>query len=142
MNKIDIEKAEINNVDLTVESGFGLNGANTQLFSIFKNDYNFCIQEKRQKACRICHNILYFTPSFHSHLIIVNAPSLKMNKIEMIINYSLVYEGLMTFNNCILGKNFPTSIKTYQIINYPKFLFILFDLRSYEQLKKNKKLLY
>ena len=41
-NKIDIEKTEINNIDLTVENGFGLNGAIVQLFSIFKNDYNFC----------------------------------------------------------------------------------------------------
>ena len=140
-NKIDIEKTEINNIDLTVESGFGLNGAIVQLFSIFKNDYNFCIQEKRQETCQICNNILDFAPSFHSHLIIIDEPSLKMNNIEMIINYSLVYDGLMTCNKYNLGKNFPTSRITYQIITYPKFLFILFDLRSYEQLKKNKNLL-
>ena len=59
----------------------------------------------------------------------------------MIINYPLVYDGLMTCNKCNLGKNFPSSRITYQIITYPKFLFILFDLRSYEQLKKNKNLL-
>ena len=61
-----------------------------------------------------------------------------MNNIEMNIYYSLVYDGLATFNICNLGDNFPTARITYQIINYPQFLFVLFDMRSYHRLKQKK----
>ena len=48
-NKIDIERTEINNVNNIVESGFGSNDIIVQLFSIFKNEEDFCILEKRQR---------------------------------------------------------------------------------------------
>ena len=40
---------------------------------------------------------------------------------------------------CNLGDNFPTCNIFYTVSNYPKFLFVLFDLRSYSQLKLNYK---
>ena len=59
----------------------------------------------------------------------------------MNIYYSLVYDGLMPCNNCNLGNNFPTARITYQIISYPNFLFILFDMRSYQHLKQKRDLI-
>ena len=64
-----------------------------------------------------------------------------MNNIEMNIYYSLVYDGLATCNICNLGDNFPTARITYQIVNYPQFLFVLFDMRSYHGLKQKKELI-
>ena len=140
-NKIDVERTEINNIDNVVNSGFGLNGAIVQLFAIFKNEENFCIKEKRQEVCQICNNIKEFEPSFHSHLIIIDEAGLNMNTIELNIYYSLVYEGLMPCNKCKLGINFPSARITYEIVNYPKFLFVLFDMRSYQHLKLKKDLI-
>ena len=64
-----------------------------------------------------------------------------MGNIELNIHYSLVYDGLTPCNKCNLGSNFPTRRILYQIISYPKFLFILFDLRSYLQLKEKNNLI-
>ena len=64
-----------------------------------------------------------------------------MNIIELTISYSLVYNGLIPYDKFNLGNNFPTSRIIYEIISYPKFLFILFDMRSYEQLKRKKELM-
>ena len=139
-NKIDIERTEINNSENIVQSGFGINGAVVQLFSIFKNDKNFCIEERRKEICQICNNIREFDPTFHSHLIIIDEGGLNLNSIELNISYSLVYDGLTPCDKCNLGNNFPTSRIIYEIISYPKFLFILFDMRSYEQLKRKKSL--
>ena len=58
-----------------------------------------------------------------------------MNSIELNIYYSLVHEGLMPSNKCKLGINFPSARITYEILNYPKFLFVLFDMSSYQHLK-------
>ena len=140
-NKIDIERTEINNSENIVQNGFGINGAVVQLFSIFKNDKNFCIEERRKEICQICNNIREFDPTFHSHLIIIDEGGLNLNSIELNISYSLVYDGLMPCDKCNLGNNFPTSRIIYEIISYPKFLFILFDMRSYEQLKRKKELM-
>ena len=46
----------------------------------------------------------------------------------------------MVCYKCNLGKNFSSSRISYQILNYPKFLFILFDNSSYNQLLNNKEL--
>ena len=139
--KIDIERTEINNSDNIAQSGFGNNGAIVQLFSIFKNNEEFCIKEKRQEICQICNNIKEFESSYHSHLIIIDEAGLNMNNIELNIYYSLVYDGLMPCNDCNLWNNFPTARITYQIISYPHFLFILFDMRSYQHLKQKRDLI-
>ena len=80
-----------------------------------------------------------FIPSFHSHLIIIDENGLNMGNIELNIQYSLVYDGLTPCNKCNLGNNFPTCRILYQIISYPKFLFVLFDLRSFISSVKRKK---
>ena len=64
-NKIDIERTEINNINNIAESGFGINGMIVQLFSIFKNNQHFCIEEERQEICQIRNNIKKFNPSLH-----------------------------------------------------------------------------
>ena len=47
----------------------------------------------------------------------------------------------MICDKCNLGSNFPTSRVSYKIINYPKFLFVLFDFRSYYQLDQTQEAL-
>ena len=140
-NKIDIKRTEINNINNIVESGYGKNGTIVQLFSIFKYNKHFYISEERQEICQICNNIKCFKPTLHSHLIIIYENWLNLKNIEMNLQYTLVYDELMVCERCNLGKNFPSSRITYQILNYPQFLFILFDLRSYNQLLQNKEAL-
>ena len=77
-HKIDIERTEINNINIILESGFGIDGAIIQLFSIFKNNKHFCISEERQEIYQICNNIKCFKNTLHSHLIIIDENGLNL----------------------------------------------------------------
>ena len=58
--------------------------------------------------------------------------------INKIILYNLIYEDLTKCKKYNLGKNYYSSCRIfYNIINFHKYLLILFDLRSYYQLKVN-----
>lgn len=48
------------------------------------------------------------------------------------VKYVIIVKNLMKLN---FGDNFNTCRIYYNITKYPKYLFILFDLRSYHQLK-------
>ena len=109
-----------------------------QLFSIFKNSDIFCIKEHREEYCQIWNNIKIYPHNLHNHFIIIDEQGLSLNSIEDNLNVSLVYDGLMIYEKCNFGKAYPTSRIYYYIDQYPKFLFVLFDLGSYMQLLSNK----
>ena len=137
-NKIDIEQTEINNNNNIINNGFGMNGFICQLFSNFKNSDIFCIKEHREEHCQICNNIKIYRHNLHNHFIIIDEQGLSLNSIEDNLNVSLVYDGLMLCEKCNFGQAYPTSRIYYYIDQYPKFLFVLFDLGSYMQLLSNK----
>ena len=62
---------------------------------------------------------------------------MKYNSINKITLYNMIYEGLTNCKKCNLGENYPTCRIFYNITKFPKYLFILFDQRSYSQLKVN-----
>ena len=67
---------------------------------------------------------------------------MKFNNIQNILSYNLIFNGLTNCENCNLGDNFPTCNIFYTVSNYPNFMFILFDLPSYSQMKINYKEIY
>ena len=74
----------------------------------------------------------------HNHLLVINEFTVKIKNIETIFSYSLIYDGLTNCEICNLGENTPSCRIYYNIINYPKYLFILFDFSSYTQILKNE----
>ena len=135
-NKIDINETSIDNKNLIVDKGYGREGYIIQLFSIFRNNEYFCIKERRKETCLLCNNIKNFNITNHDFLLIINESNIRLQNIQLILNYSLIlsYE---TCELCNLGKNFPTCQINYEIISYPHFLIILYDFDSYLQLKLN-----
>ena len=76
--------------------------------------------------------------SLHDHIIACNEYTINFKKIETIICYSLIYDGLALCEKCNLDENTPTSRIYYNITDYPNFLFVLFDFNSYHALLKYK----
>ena len=137
--KIDIARTEIENKNNDIDNGFGESGYIIQLFSIFKNKINFCLKEQRNENCQICNHLKIFDEEYHNIFLSINESSLKFNNIQNILSYNLIFNGLTNCENCNLGDNFPTCNIFYTVSNYPNFIFILFDLPSYSQMKINYK---
>lgn len=135
--KIDILETDNNDRSVVINNGFGLNGYIVQLFSIFKDIKYFCIKEKRLEICQICSRTKEFSENFHSHLITINENNIKLSNIETILSYSLIFDGLVKCDFCNFEDNLLTCRISYKIIEFPKYLFVLFDLSSYQMILNN-----
>lgn len=135
--KIDILETEINDSNIIINNDFGINGFIIQLFSIFKNIEYFCIKEKRLELCQICSRTKEFSETFNTHLITINENNIKLSNIESILTYSLIFDGLTKCDFCNFDDNLLTCRISYEIVEYPKFLFVIFDLGSYEIILNN-----
>ena len=138
LKQIDISTTEIDNKNIIVETGFGISGYVVQLLKIFKNNTYFCLKEQRHEKCEICGYDKVFEEEMHNHLLVINEFTVKIKNIETILSYSLIYDGLTNCEICKLGENTTSCRIYYNIINYPKYLFILFDFSSYTQILKNE----
>ena len=136
--QIDKYSTAINDKNTVVETGFGKSGYIIQLFKIFKNNTYFCLKEIRNEICEICSYNKNYPVSLHDHIIACNEYTINFKKIETIICYSLIYDGLALCEKCNLDENTPTSRIYYNITDYPNFLFVLFDFNSYHALLKYK----
>lgn len=83
-------ETEIENKNVIISNGFIV-----QLFSIFKDNSNFCLKERRIETCEICNSIKELNETFYSHLILVDQSKIYFNNIESIILYSFIFEGLI-----------------------------------------------
>ena len=95
------------------------------------------MKEVRQEICCLCNNIKNYDSNFHILFVIINFSNYTINNIENILNYSFVLDGLCVCEKCNYGPNLPTCRINYKIIQYPQFLLVLFDFRSYNELKEN-----
>jgi len=136
--KIDIMETQIENKNIVIDNGFGESGFIIQLFGIFKANNNFCLKEQRNEKCQICNNLKIINEEYHNHIICISESDLKFQNIETIISFKLIFNGLISCDKCKLGEEFPTCNIYYNITNYPQFLFVLFDLNSYSNLKINR----
>ena len=132
--QIDVFSTQINDKNKIIDTGFGKSGFIVQLFQIFKNNYYFCLKERRSEKCEICSYIKNFPDTLHDHIIVCNEFNINFNSIENIISYSLIFDGLIKCDNCNFSENILTSRIFYNITGYPNFLFILFDFSSYNNL--------
>ena len=128
----------INDKNTVIDNGFGKSGYIIQLFQIFKNNSYFCLKEVRNELCEICSYNKKYPESLHDHIIACNEYTINFKKIETIMSYSLIIDGLTLCEKCNLDENTPTSCIYYNITDYPNFLFVLFDFNSYHVLLKYK----
>ena len=89
-----------------------------------KNSDIFCIKEHSEEHCQICNNNKIYQHNLHNHFIIIDEQGLSLNSIEVNLNASLVYDGLMICEKCNFGQAYPTSRIYYYIDQFPKFLFL------------------
>lgn len=57
INKIDINRTAIENKNNIINNRLGVNGFIVQLFSIFKNNVDFCLKNTRIETCEVCNNV-------------------------------------------------------------------------------------
>ena len=108
-----------------------------QLFRIFNNMKKFCITEKKIDSCILCHKTYETIIKPYHHFFEINEDLLNeksilnafINKYKENYNYECVCETMKD--------NFLTTKTIYNIISYPNFLFIFFDL-EYKKLLINK----
>ena len=84
------------------------------------------------------NNIKKYQQNFHNNCILINEQDLSLNCIGDNVNVSLINVGLMPCEKYNFGQDYPISRIYYYIDQYPKFLFVLFDLGSFMQLLTNK----
>ena len=128
----------INNLKNNYNINYYSSGYITALFNIFKNLEDFCIVEKKFEFCTLCRNKQEFIIKPYYHFFIINEENIKE---DSIMNIFIKKYKKYTSYNCLCKKTddyFQTTICEYQIISYPIFLMILFDL-SYENLLKYSK---
>jgi hypothetical protein len=85
------------------------------------------LKEVRQERCCLCNNIKEYESNFHNLFVNINFSNIIINNNENILNYSLVLDGLSVCEKCKYGLNTPAYRINYKIIQYPQFLFVLFD---------------
>lgn len=107
-------------------------------YFLFKNIENFCIKESKFKDCTFCGKKDNIIINSSYHFVLINENSIKLKNIFNIFvkNYKEIYSYDCECQNNRIGKLFCVK-KKYNIVKYPDFLFLLFDL-NYYSLIKNK----
>ena len=117
---------------------YNSSGFVAQLFSIFQNVKEFCIIESRKKECVICGKNTLDDNLDNKPFIYITLEDLKEKNIFNIILKK--YKEIYTYDcDCRKGSSediLCTKVK-YNIISYPKILFVLFDM-NYKDLYENK----
>ena len=125
----------IENLNIVDSIDFSSSGYAAQLFSIFNNNPLFCLKENKETECIICgtkkaEEIREMRPFIYINNININQSSIFNLLLE---NYKEKYSYA-----CDCRKNLPGSedvlcvkIK-YNLLNYPIFLFLLFDFQFTE----------
>ena len=128
----------LSHLNTSTTINYSSSGYVNQLFSIFKNIDNFCKKESKFKDCSFCgkKDTIIINGSYHFVLINENIIILK-NKFNILVeNYKEIYSYDCECQNNRIEKLCCVKIK-YNIVKYPDFLFVLFDL-NYDSLVKNK----
>ena len=121
---------------------FTSSGYAAQLFSIFSNNLYFCVKENKEYECIICGNKKIEEIKEMQPFIFINGNNINNTSyFNLILSkykeiYSYAYECRKDKKEDVLC----LKIK-YNILNFPKFLFILFDFQ-YSELSKYKEKIY
>ena len=140
INEDDEEKKEIlinqMNADTTID--FNSSGYAAQLLSIFKNIDYFCIKESKSTECILCGKKLLEDNLENKPFIQININDMNEKYIYNILLKR--YKELYTYD-CECRKNTKEDVLCvkikYNILSYPKILFVLFDM-AFSDLMKYK----
>ena len=112
---------------------FTSTGYAVQLFSIFRNNKYFCFVESKTSECIICQKKANILIKEHQPFIFVNNTNIKEKNLFNIILFK--YKEKYTYDcECRRDKKedvLCTKVK-YNIVEYPKFMFLLFDMQYNE----------
>ena len=127
----------INNYKNSKNVDYLSSGFIAELFTIFNNDH-FCIKENKVTNCLLCGKKDVENLTTHSCFFYILEEDFKENKIFNIFlnKYKEKYSYYCECKKNNLD-NYQSTVIKYNIIDYPQFLFIIFD-SDYEGLKKNK----
>ena len=135
LKNIDINATSLNNKNLISDTGFSQSGYIFQLFSIFKNNEIFSIFQKKQELCSICGYLFEYEEVISNISINIDEYYIKFKSIEQILTYKLIMEGYSSCRKCKLAEDIKTANISYKIVQNPNFLFVLYDMKSYIDLK-------
>ncbi len=112
---------------------FTSTGYAVQLFSIFRNNKYFCFIESKTSECIICQKKTNILIEEQQPFIFINNTNIKEKNLFNIL--LLKYKEKYTYDcECRRDKNedvLCTKVK-YNIVEYPKFMFLLFDMQYNE----------
>ena len=90
---------------------------------MFSNEFDFCLKKKRHE-CYNCKSIYYDVEQYRN--VFISIPK----------NYSLMKDTVIVINVIIIQK---TCYNNFEIINYSRYLFVVFDVLSFNELNNYKK---
>ena len=126
----------INQLKIDTGIDFTSSGYAAQLFSIFKNKKYFCFLENKTSECIICQKKSNIIIKEQRPFIFVNNTNIKEKNLFNIL--LLKYKEKYTYDcECRRNKGedvLCTRVK-YNIVEYPKFMFLLFDFQFDELIK-------
>ena len=126
-----IEKLKIDDTIDFTSSGYA-----AQLFSIFSNNLYFCVKENKEYECIICGNKKIEEIKEMQPFIFINGNNINNTSIFNLFlsKYKEIYSYACECRKDKKEDVLCLKIK-YNILNFPKFLFILFDFQ-YSELSK------
>ena len=132
-----IEKLKIDDTIDFTSSGYA-----AQLFSIFSNNLYFCVKENKEYECIICGNKKIEEIKEMQPFIFINGNNINNTSIFNLFlsKYKEIYSYACECRKDKKEDVLCLKIK-YNILNFPKFLFILFDFQ-YSELSKYKEKIY
>ena len=125
------------NINSFNDDGFGVSGCVYQLFKMFSNEYDFCLKEKKRHECYNCNSIYYDAEQYRNVFISITKNYFQIKDIPIILNIIQSNEGYGYCNKC--NCNLETCYNNFEIINYSKYIFVVFDVLSFNELNYNKK---
>ena len=104
---------------------FGEIGFISGIFTIFNDNLQYCIKLKKTFICFSCMRKAESTYNNNS-LISIRTDDLKNNSLSQIVNNKFLPS--ISTCECSVHNGLMTSNITYEILNYPKYLFFIIDI--------------
>ena len=136
-NKLDVLKTSNKNGNMIIlEDGYHQLGYVNQLFSIFDYSEYFCIQLAKENKCLNCGYNSKEIITNKKCLVSIDDNFLSLNSLDTIFLFLIPEMKKIKCQFC--QTNLNTLEITYNINNYPKFLSLILDFDSYDELLKIK----
>ena len=125
----DLKKIKLlNDIKTNTKVDFKSKGSICQLFKLFNNKKEFCIIENKKDYCLLCNKTYEKVVTPYYHFFIIDEEMVKKGSILNILVDK--YKEILN-SECICKNNKDNLLTTktkYNIISFPNYLFIFFDI--------------